>query len=106
MGCVEHTLKCIRRKRIKQNVCLRFGTILDFLLGYQYTNFLCFRCTLSSTPPYDYGQVLEYSLLFYEAQRSGKLPSDNRIPYRGDSAMNDGQSEGHDLTGGYYDGTY
>ena len=47
---------------------------------------------------------MEFSLKFYEAQRSGKLPSDNRIPYRGDSAMNDGQSEGHDLTGGYYDG--
>jgi len=56
-----------------------------------------------AAPAYDYGQVLEYSLKFYEAQRSGKLPSDNRIPYRGDSAMNDGQSEGHDLTGGYYD---
>lgn len=52
----------------------------------------------------NYSQVLELSLLFYEAQRSGKLPKDNRIPWRGDSALNDRGSNGEDLTGGYYDG--
>ncbi|XP_012224814.1 endoglucanase E-4-like [Linepithema humile] len=51
----------------------------------------------------DYAQVLELSLLFYEAQRSGKLPKDNRIPWRGDSGLNDRGSNGEDLTGGYYD---
>ena len=53
--------------------------------------------------PYDYQEVLEKSLLFYEAQRSGPLPSDNRIPWRGNSAMNDRGDNGEDLTGGYYD---
>ena len=43
------------------------------------------------------------SFLFYEAQRSGKLPDDNRIQWRGDSALNDGSDVGRDLTGGYYD---
>lgn len=52
----------------------------------------------------DYAKVLELSFLFYEAQRSGKLPSDNRIPWRGDSALNDSGVDGEDLTGGYYDG--
>ncbi|KAG7197626.1 hypothetical protein KM043_013407 [Ampulex compressa] len=51
----------------------------------------------------DYARVLELSLLFYEAQRSGKLPDNNRIPWRGDSAMNDRGLNGEDLTGGYYD---
>ncbi|EZA49343.1 hypothetical protein DMN91_000386 [Ooceraea biroi] len=51
----------------------------------------------------DYAHVLELSLLFFEAQRSGKLPKDNRIPWRGDSALNDRGSNGEDLTGGYYD---
>ncbi|XP_043485242.1 endoglucanase E-4-like [Leptopilina heterotoma] len=51
----------------------------------------------------DYAKVLELSFLFYEAQRSGKLPSDNRIPWRGDSALNDSGVDGEDLTGGYYD---
>ncbi|XP_037094013.1 endoglucanase 15-like [Pollicipes pollicipes] len=53
--------------------------------------------------PYDYRDVLGKSLLFYEAQRSGALPPDNRIPWRGNSAMNDRGQNGEDLTGGYYD---
>lgn len=52
----------------------------------------------------DYSKVLELSLLFYEAQRSGKLPANNRVAWRGDSAMNDRGLDGEDLTGGYYDG--
>ncbi|KAK6145521.1 hypothetical protein DH2020_022341 [Rehmannia glutinosa] len=42
----------------------------------------------------DYGAALTKSLLFYEAQRSGKLPSNQRIQWRGDSALSDGQSDG------------
>ncbi|KAI9239036.1 MAG: Six-hairpin glycosidase-like protein [Podila humilis] len=48
-------------------------------------------------------RLLDYSLLFYEAQRSGKLPADQRITWRNDSALNDGQDVGVDLSGGYYD---
>ena len=47
---------------------------------------------------YDYKEVLRKSLLFYEAQRSGPLPADNRIDWRGDSALEDVP------VGGYYDG--
>ncbi|XP_021345983.1 uncharacterized protein LOC110445615 [Mizuhopecten yessoensis] len=61
----------------------------------------------STTPElntkYDYGRVLEDSILFYEAQRSGFLPVDNRIHYRKDSATYDGSDVGLDLTGGWYD---
>nr|AXQ39830.1 beta-1,4-endoglucanase [Diploptera punctata] len=52
---------------------------------------------------YNYSQVIEYSLLFYEAQRSGKLPSDQKVTWRKDSALNDKGQNGEDLTGGYYD---
>ncbi|XP_070565348.1 endoglucanase 4-like [Ptychodera flava] len=52
---------------------------------------------------YDYNEVLHKSLLFYEAQRSGALPPNNRIPWRGDSALGDRGQNGEDLTGGYYD---
>lgn len=52
----------------------------------------------------DYAKVLELSLMFYEAQRSGKLPGDNRIRWRGDSALEDHGTDGEDLSGGYYDG--
>ncbi|MEO0540806.1 MAG: glycoside hydrolase family 9 protein [Cyanobacteria bacterium P01_A01_bin.105] len=54
-------------------------------------------------PDFAYGKALQTSFLFYEAQRSGKLPVDNRIAWRGDSALKDGADVGLDLTGGYYD---
>lgn len=60
----------------------------------------------SSTPTqgaFNYSEALKDSFLFYEAQRSGKLPATNRISWRGDSALKDGADVGHDLTGGYYD---
>ncbi|KAL6503765.1 hypothetical protein OROGR_025688 [Orobanche gracilis] len=52
----------------------------------------------------DYGDALTKSLLFYEAQRSGKLPHHGqRVQWRADSALTDGHSAGIDLVGGYYD---
>merc|ERR1719234_220553 len=51
----------------------------------------------------NYGEALRLSLLFYEAQRSGELPSDNRVPWRGDSSLGDIGNKGEDLTGGYHD---
>ena len=53
---------------------------------------------------YNYSKVLEKSLLFYEAQRSGKLPKDQRVTWRKDSALSDGSSAGFDLSGGYFYG--
>nr|BAF38757.1 cellulase [Corbicula japonica] len=58
--------------------------------------------TGGSTMKYDYGEALGMSILFFDAQRSGKLPANNPIPWRGDSAVNDGDA-GHDLSGGWYD---
>jgi len=55
---------------------------------------------------YDYDEVIRKSILFYEAQRSGKLPANNRIPYRGDSALGDKGLSNEDLSGGWYDGKY
>jgi endoglucanase len=62
----------------------------------------------SSQPPpqqgaFNYGEALQKSILFYYAQRSGDLPDTNPLPWRGDSALNDGSDVGRDLTGGYYD---
>ena len=51
----------------------------------------------------DYARHLELSLLFYEAQRSGPLPDNNRIYWRHDSMLDAGSDVGVDLTGGYYD---
>ncbi|MBD0269924.1 MAG: glycoside hydrolase family 9 protein, partial [Cyanobacteria bacterium Co-bin8] len=59
--------------------------------------------TAPSTGKFNYAEALQKSFLFYEAQRSGDLPANNRIEWRGDSAMRDGSDVGRDLTGGYYD---
>jgi len=52
---------------------------------------------------YNYTEVIGLSLLFYEAQRTGVLPSTNRIPWRWDSFVTDIGENGEDLTGGYFD---
>lgn len=51
----------------------------------------------------DYASALDKSLLFYDVQRSGKLPSWQRIKWRGDSGLTDGRANNVDLTGGFYD---
>mgnify|MGYP003308982899 CR=1 FL=1 len=51
----------------------------------------------------DYARHLELSLLFYECQRAGPLPKENRIYWRHDSMLDAGEDVGLDLTGGYYD---
>jgi len=67
-------------------------------------HFVCLICSGKSVTTFDYNEVLHMSILFYEAQRSGRLPADNRIPWRGDSGLKDGCDVGIDLTGGYHDG--
>jgi hypothetical protein len=59
----------------------------------------CRPCSLAGS--YDYGQVLGLSFKFYEAQRSGKLPANNRIKWRGDSGLTDRAPDGRDVTGGW-----
>ncbi|TLM78386.1 glycoside hydrolase family 9 protein [Microbulbifer harenosus] len=51
----------------------------------------------------NYGEALQKSIYFYEAQQSGPIPSWNRNEWRGDSALQDGADQNVDLTGGWYD---
>jgi endoglucanase len=55
------------------------------------------------SPNPQWSTLLGNTIYFYEAQRSGKLPSTNRVKWRNDSALTDGFDAGLDLTGGYYD---
>jgi len=57
----------------------------------------------AAEPAFDYADALQKALCFYECQRSGKLPQDNRVQWRGDSCLADGQDAGVDLAGGWYD---
>ncbi|KAM3407156.1 hypothetical protein ACQJBY_000917 [Aegilops geniculata] len=51
----------------------------------------------------DYGDALAKAILFFEGQRSGRLPANQRAKWRGNSALADGRPENVNLTGGYYD---
>ncbi|MCQ2464956.1 MAG: glycoside hydrolase family 9 protein [Oscillospiraceae bacterium] len=46
---------------------------------------------------YNYAEVLQKSLFFYECQQAGPLPEWNRVSWRADSTMSD------DVKGGWYD---
>ncbi|HEY9059024.1 MAG TPA: glycoside hydrolase family 9 protein [Pseudobacteroides sp.] len=59
--------------------------------------------TVSGAADFNYGEALQKGIMFYEFQRSGKLPDNMRTNWRGDSGMTDGADSGLDLTGGWYD---
>ncbi|XP_023007593.1 endoglucanase 11-like [Cucurbita maxima] len=52
---------------------------------------------------HDYHHALSITLLYFESQRSGRLPYNQRLPWRHHSALSDGLHQGVDLVGGYYD---
>jgi endoglucanase len=52
---------------------------------------------------YNYGEALQKSMFFYQAQIAGKKPSWSQVSWRGDAAMTDGADAGLDLTGGWFD---
>ncbi|CAN1768500.1 Endoglucanase 7 [Linum perenne] len=57
------------------------------------------------TPPDNYTRALNKALLFFNAQKSGKLGKKNGVPWRGDSGLQDGNDTVFKwgLVGGYYD---
>ncbi|MCY8216902.1 glycoside hydrolase family 9 protein [Bacillus haynesii] len=61
------------------------------------------RAASAEEYPHNYAELVQKSLLFYEAQRSGRLPENSRLNWRGDSGLEDGKDVGLDLTGGWYD---
>jgi len=65
--------------------------------------FTVYQPTLSAAANFNYGEALQKAIMFYEFQRSGKIPEDSRNNWRGDSGMTDGADHNIDLTGGWYD---
>jgi len=54
----------------------------------------CFQIHDVACDHHDYKQALTNSLLYFEGQRSGKLPPNQRVAWRADSALKDGQDAG------------
>ncbi|KAA8528040.1 hypothetical protein F0562_035091 [Nyssa sinensis] len=51
----------------------------------------------------NYRDALAKSILFFQGQRSGRLPTSQQITWRSNSGLSDGSLANVDLTGGYYD---
>ncbi|GFS35627.1 glycosyl hydrolase 9B13 [Actinidia rufa] len=52
---------------------------------------------------HNYRDALTKSILFFEGQRSGRLPPNQRVTWRRNSGLSDGSALHVDLVGGYYD---
>ncbi|CAN0859190.1 Endoglucanase 17 [Linum grandiflorum] len=52
---------------------------------------------------HNYKDALAKSILFFEGQRSGKLPHSQKMKWRGNSGLSDGSTANVNLVGGYYD---
>jgi hypothetical protein len=48
----------------------------------------------ASSPRHDYEDALRKSLLYFEAQRSGRLPHGQRVTWRDHSGLTDGLEQG------------
>ncbi|XP_044502684.1 endoglucanase 11-like [Mangifera indica] len=62
-----------------------------------------FTTTATTVSAFDYADALTKSLLYFESQRSGRLPYNQRVTWRDHSGLTDGLEQGVDLVGGYYD---
>ncbi|GAV61003.1 Glyco_hydro_9 domain-containing protein/CBM49 domain-containing protein [Cephalotus follicularis] len=76
----------VMMRNLNAGVCL----LLVCMLGIHATDF-------------NYGDALDKTLMFFQAQRSGRLPLNQRVKWRGDSGLKDGFLQGVNLVGGYYD---
>jgi len=57
----------------------------------------------SAGPVFNYAEALQKAVWFYDAQRLGRLPANNRVSWRGDSFLTDGTDASLDLVGGFAD---
>jgi len=64
---------------------------------------LCLTAGVRTAAAFNYADALDKAILFFEAQRSGKLPPAQRVAWRADSALSDGSASNVDLAGGDYD---
>ncbi|KAL5155732.1 Endoglucanase 17 [Glycine soja] len=78
---------------------------LFFLLSVFSTTLLlpCHSHHHPHSATHNYRDALTKSIIFFEGQRSGKLPSNQRMSWRRDSGLSDGSAMHVDLVGGYYD---
>nr|GLL17673.1 endoglucanase 11-like [Ipomoea trifida] len=73
------------------------------ILVHQWLPLVSLLALLPFSHSLDYKDALSKSFLYFEAQRSGRLPYNQRVTWRHHSGLTDGLEQGVDLVGGYYD---
>lgn len=106
-GCLILKNMMGRKQYVKQKAFLKMKALcLAFLVIFSMSIASFSEKTRAASAeeyPHNYAELVQKSLLFYEAQRSGRLPENSRLNWRGDSGLEDGKDVGLDLTGGWYD---
>ncbi|XP_065866470.1 endoglucanase 5 [Euphorbia lathyris] len=77
--------------------------ILGMRFGAYYLLIVALFSLSAAEAAFNYGEALDKTFLFFEAQRSGKLPANQRVKWRDHSGLKDGFLQGVNLVGGYYD---
>ncbi|KAL0362297.1 UNVERIFIED_CONTAM: Endoglucanase 11 [Sesamum calycinum] len=91
-------------KKNMQSQCHPFAHPKHFLPRFLLVLVFSLFPTLSFPQTFDYGDALHKSLLYFEAQRSGRLPYNQRVTWRHHSGLTDGLEQGvRGLGGRYYD---
>ncbi|CAB4269446.1 unnamed protein product [Prunus armeniaca] len=75
----------------------------SYLSGVLILAWMSTMAAAQNSGSHNYADALSKCLMFFEGQRSGKLPPSQRITWRKDSGLKDGSDVGMDLVGGYYD---
>nr|GMC85663.1 endoglucanase 11 [Ipomoea batatas] len=92
----------VKMKRKERNQGPHYLHFSEFLRLFSV--FLSVSPVLAAGEPnFDYADALSKSLLYFEAQRSGRLPYNQRVTWRHNSGLTDGLEQNVDLVGGYYD---
>ncbi|KAE8703590.1 Endoglucanase 21 [Hibiscus syriacus] len=102
-----NTRKKKRCVNINPPVFIRTLVVVAILAGFAaLVAFLVARRNRQRPLPVqdNYTVALHRALMFFNAQRSGKLSANNNVSWRGDSCLDDGKGYLKGLEGGYYDG--
>lgn len=83
------------RDQLRHFQPISFYEYRKYIMASLNMRFLCLTLVLlvsytSAFTSHDYSSALEKCILFYEGQRSGKLPANQRLTWRGDSGLSDG----------------
>ncbi|XP_033146464.1 endoglucanase 21 isoform X2 [Brassica rapa] len=97
-----------KKKTVRKRTCAWTLAFIGVVIAFSMTvRALTHRHHYQQQAPGAYNMALHTGLKFFNSQRSGRLPDQNNITWRGDSCIQDGKYPGSshpNLSGGYYDG--